>query len=282
MPGFERAGLSRAEAEALVRRSVTLAREVRDELAAGRSCAGWSPRRSGRTARCWPTARSTAGATASARPGSATSTCPGSSCWPRAGPDLLAVETIPDLDEAAVLVDLLDELRRPGLAVATPAPATPPGPGSRSPRRSRWRRQHRGRRRRGQLLRPRGRAPGAGAASRVSGTARGGLPELRSGLGQRHPLLAGPDGVRRAARAGLGRSGCDVRRRLLRGRTGGHRSADGRASAMSYARGRVYPWTQREERHVRGQQTMSGFSVDDPEAARGILRGHPGPAGGGR
>ena len=30
-----------------------------------------------------------------------------------AGPDLLAVETIPDLDEAAVLVDLLDELGVP-------------------------------------------------------------------------------------------------------------------------------------------------------------------------
>ena len=34
-----------------------------------------------------------------------------------ADPDLLAVETIPDLDEAAVLVGLLDELGRAGLAV---------------------------------------------------------------------------------------------------------------------------------------------------------------------
>ncbi len=43
----------------------------------------------------------------------ATFTPADSNCWPRPSPDLFAVETIPDADEAEVLVPLLDEIGLP-------------------------------------------------------------------------------------------------------------------------------------------------------------------------
>jgi homocysteine S-methyltransferase len=109
---FERAGLSRPEAEALVRRSVTLAREVRDELAG-------DGRRRLVAASVGPYGAVLAdGSEYRGRYGIGAARLrdfhlPRLELLVSAGPDLLAVETIPDLDEAAVLVDLLDELGVP-------------------------------------------------------------------------------------------------------------------------------------------------------------------------
>ena len=110
--GFLDAGLSRAEAESLLRRSVTLALEVRDELSTadrpllvaasvgpyGAVLADGSEYR-GRYGLTAAQLRDFHG--------------PRLELLASAGPDLLAVETIPDLDEAAVLVPLLDELGLP-------------------------------------------------------------------------------------------------------------------------------------------------------------------------
>ena len=112
VPGFERSGLSRREAEALVRRSVTLAREVRDELAGD-----------GRTrlvaASIGPYGAVLAdGSEYRGRYGLSAVRLrdfhlPRIELLASAGPDLLAVETIPDADEAEVLVALLDEVGVP-------------------------------------------------------------------------------------------------------------------------------------------------------------------------
>ncbi|MGZ4426421.1 MAG: homocysteine S-methyltransferase [Nocardioidaceae bacterium] len=112
VPGLMTHGLSRTEAEALVRRSVTLARDVRDELAAD-----------GRTrlvaASVGPYGAVLAdGSEYRGRYGLSRQALrdfhlPRLELLAEAGPDLLAVETIPDADEAAVLVPLLDELGVP-------------------------------------------------------------------------------------------------------------------------------------------------------------------------
>jgi homocysteine S-methyltransferase len=110
--GFGRAGLDRAAAERLVVRSVTLAREVRDELAGD-----------GRTrlvaASVGPYGAVLAdGSEYRGRYGlSATRLrdfhLPRVELLASAGPDLLAVETIPDADEAEVLVGILAEIGLP-------------------------------------------------------------------------------------------------------------------------------------------------------------------------
>jgi homocysteine S-methyltransferase len=110
--GFTRHGLTRTEAEALIRRSVLLARKVRDDLAEdgverwvaasvgpyGAALADGSEYR-GRygvsAARLRDFHRLRLELLASAEP------------------DLVAVETIPDVDEAEVLVELLDEIGLP-------------------------------------------------------------------------------------------------------------------------------------------------------------------------
>lgn len=110
--GFVAQGLSRVEAESLIRRSVTLARDVRDSLAddgVSRSVAA-----------------SVGPYGAVLADGSEYRGCYGLSAAdlrdfhaPRvellasAGPDFLAVETIPDLDEAEVIVQILSELDLP-------------------------------------------------------------------------------------------------------------------------------------------------------------------------
>jgi homocysteine S-methyltransferase len=110
--GFGRAGLDRAVAERLVARSVTLAREVRDELAGD-----------GRTrlvaASVGPYGAMLAdGSEYRGRYGvSATRLrdfhLPRVELLAAAAPDLLAVETIPDADEAEVLVGILAEVGLP-------------------------------------------------------------------------------------------------------------------------------------------------------------------------
>lgn len=125
--GFERAGMSRAEAEALVRRSVTLAREVRDELAGdGRSrlvAASVGPY--GAVLADGSEYRGRYGITPARL---RDFHLPRLELLASAGPDLLAVETIPDLDEAAVLVGLLDEIGVPAwLSYSCDGPATRAG-----------------------------------------------------------------------------------------------------------------------------------------------------------
>ena len=112
VPGFERAGLSRAEAETLVRRSVTLAREVRDELAGDgrRRLVAASVGPYGAVLADGSEYRGRYGVGAAAL---RDFHLPRLELLASAGPDLLAVETIPDLEEAEVLVPLLDEIGLP-------------------------------------------------------------------------------------------------------------------------------------------------------------------------
>jgi len=112
VPGFVAAGMSRAEAEALLRRTVTLAREVRDELAD-------DGRRRLVAASVGPYGAVLAdGSEYVGRYGVPASRLrefhlPRIELLAAEGPDLLAVETIPDADEAEVLVGILDELGLP-------------------------------------------------------------------------------------------------------------------------------------------------------------------------
>ena len=110
--GFTRLGVSRADAEALIGHSVLLAREVRDDLAAEgveRLVA----------ASVGPYGAALAdGSEYRGRYGVAAARLrdfhrPRLELLAAAGPDLVAVETIPDIDEAAVLVELLDEIGLP-------------------------------------------------------------------------------------------------------------------------------------------------------------------------
>jgi homocysteine S-methyltransferase len=112
VPGFERVGMSREEAESLLRRSVTLAREVRDGLAG-------DGRRRLVAASVGPYGAVLAdGSEYRGRYGLTPAQLrdfhlPRLELLVDAGPDLLAVETIPDTDEAEVLVELLAELDFP-------------------------------------------------------------------------------------------------------------------------------------------------------------------------
>lgn len=110
--GFVAAGLDRTEAVRLVTRSVTIAREVRDELADARPGLQVA-------ASVGPYGAFLAdGSEYRGRYGVPAARLrdfhgPRLELLAAAGPDLLAVETIPDADEAAVLVPLLDEIGLP-------------------------------------------------------------------------------------------------------------------------------------------------------------------------
>jgi len=112
VPGFVAAGMSHSEAEALVRRTVTLAREVRDSMAG-------DGRRRLVAASVGPYGAFLAdGSEYAGRYGVSAADLrefhlPRLELLASAQPDLLAVETIPDVDEAEVLVALLDELGLP-------------------------------------------------------------------------------------------------------------------------------------------------------------------------
>ena len=113
IPGLVRAGLSEAAAAELIRSSVHRAREAADEVAAS----------TGRellvAASVGPYGAALAdGSEYRGRYGVSAATlrdfhAPRLELLASAGPDLLAVETVPDLDEAEVLVGLLDELGVP-------------------------------------------------------------------------------------------------------------------------------------------------------------------------
>jgi homocysteine S-methyltransferase len=112
VPGFVRAGMSASEASHLLRRSVEVARDVRDELAGDgvRRLVAASVGPYGAVLADGSEYRGRYGLTASElqdfhRPRLETLLA--------AGPDLLAVETVPDLDEAEVVVGILDDLGAP-------------------------------------------------------------------------------------------------------------------------------------------------------------------------
>jgi homocysteine S-methyltransferase len=110
--GFERAGVGAEEAARLVRRSVTIAREVRDELAGDgrRRLVAASVGPYGAVLADGSEYRGRYGLTAARL---RDFHGPRLELLASAGPDLLAVETVPDLDEAAVLVGLVDEIGLP-------------------------------------------------------------------------------------------------------------------------------------------------------------------------
>ncbi|MCW2812740.1 MAG: mmuM [Nocardioides sp.] len=113
IPGLVRAGLSEEDAAGLIRSSVHRAREAADEVSAA----------TGRdllvAASVGPYGAALAdGSEYRGRYGVSAATlrdfhAPRLELLASAGPDLLAVETVPDLDEAEVLVPLLDELGLP-------------------------------------------------------------------------------------------------------------------------------------------------------------------------
>ena len=108
VPGFVRAGMSTAEAEALIRLSVAIARDVRDE-GSGRLVA----------ASVGPYGAVLAdGSEYTGRYGLTATQLydfhrPRLELLASEEPDMFAVETIPDLDEATVLAGLLDEIGIP-------------------------------------------------------------------------------------------------------------------------------------------------------------------------
>jgi homocysteine S-methyltransferase len=112
VPGFMASGMERREAEALVRRSVTTAREARDALADD-GTARWVAASVGPYGAVLADGSEYRGRYGLSRADLRDFHLPRLELLLSAGPDLLAVETVPDVDEAAVLVELLDELDVP-------------------------------------------------------------------------------------------------------------------------------------------------------------------------
>ena len=116
--GFASRGIDRAGTAALLRRSVELAREARDRLA--RRPRGpqlvrvrsWRPR-SDPTGPCWPTVRSTGVTTAWSSTSSSTFHEARLEPLVAAGPDLLAIETIPAALEVEAVFAALERLGDP-------------------------------------------------------------------------------------------------------------------------------------------------------------------------
>jgi homocysteine S-methyltransferase len=112
VPGFVAAGATKAEAESLIRSSVALARRVRDELAQD-GLPRWV------AASVGPYGAALAdGSEYHGRYGVSRATLrefhlPRLELLASAGPDFLALETVPDVEEAAVLVELVDEVAVP-------------------------------------------------------------------------------------------------------------------------------------------------------------------------
>lgn len=112
VPGLVDAGLSRRAAERLIRRSVTLAREVRDRWADD-GVARLVAASVGPYGAVLADGSEYVGRYGLSRAELRAFHLPRMELVLSAGPDLLAVETIPDLDEAEVLVELLAELDAP-------------------------------------------------------------------------------------------------------------------------------------------------------------------------
>jgi homocysteine S-methyltransferase len=108
--GFERFGVARDEAERLIGDSVRIARDVRDSLTDRRRLVAASVGPYGAVLADGSEYRGRYGVSAAAL---RDFHGPRLELLISAGPDLLAVETIPDVDEAIVLVELLSELDFP-------------------------------------------------------------------------------------------------------------------------------------------------------------------------
>jgi homocysteine S-methyltransferase len=111
--GFERAGLSRTEAESLIVRSVTLAREVRDELD-GDGVTRLVAASVGPYGAFLADGSEYRGRYGVSRTRLHDFHRPRIELLASAGPDLLAVETVPDADEAEVLAEIVADVGVPG------------------------------------------------------------------------------------------------------------------------------------------------------------------------
>lgn len=112
VPGFVGAGLDRAEAERLVRRSVSIAREVRDRVCED-GVARWVAASVGPYGAVLADGSEYRGRYGLSAAELRDFHLPRLELLLSTEPDVLAVETIPDVDEAEVLVELLDELNVP-------------------------------------------------------------------------------------------------------------------------------------------------------------------------
>lgn len=123
--GFERAGMTRVEAERLITRSVTIAREVRDEFAAsaGDHAARLVAASVGPYGAVLADGSEYRGRYGVSRSALRDFHGPRMELLVSAGPDMLALETIPDLDEVSVLLDLAEELATPAWLSCTVAGA---------------------------------------------------------------------------------------------------------------------------------------------------------------
>ena len=110
--GFMAGGLGRVEAEQLVARSVTIAREVRDNMSED-GTPRWVAASVGPYGAVLADGSEYRGRYGLSGAELRDFHLPRLELLASAGPDLLAVETIPDVDEAAVLVELLDDLGVP-------------------------------------------------------------------------------------------------------------------------------------------------------------------------
>lgn len=110
--GFEAVGMSRGEAEDAIRRSVTLAREVRDGMADD-GTARWVAASVGPYGAVLADGSEYRGRYGLSRQALRDFHQPRLELLAATGPDLFAVETIPDADEAEVLAELLDQVGVP-------------------------------------------------------------------------------------------------------------------------------------------------------------------------
>ncbi|MDR7188844.1 homocysteine S-methyltransferase [Microbacterium sp. BE35] len=113
--GFEHSGMTRAEAENLIARSVTIAREVRDDVAdsAGDDVVRLVAASVGPYGAVLADGSEYRGRYGLSRAALRDFHAPRIELLASAGPDMLAFETIPDLDEVSVLLDLADEFAIP-------------------------------------------------------------------------------------------------------------------------------------------------------------------------
>lgn len=112
VPSLMATGLDEASAAGLLTRSVTIAREVRDELA-GDGIPRWVAASVGPYGAVLADGSEYRGRYGLSRSRLRDFHLPRLELLAAAGPDVLAVETIPDIDEAQVLADLLDEIGMP-------------------------------------------------------------------------------------------------------------------------------------------------------------------------
>jgi homocysteine S-methyltransferase len=125
--GFVATGLDRLEAERLVRRSVTIAREVRDGIA-GDGIRRWVAASVGPYGAVLADGSEYRGRYGLSRAALRAFHLPRLELLVSAEPDLLAVETIPDVEEAEVLVELLDDVGVPAwFSFSAEGPATSAG-----------------------------------------------------------------------------------------------------------------------------------------------------------